>query len=37
MQVKNHYRINIAGIFVFLTGFTALAIYLTLPSEFQLT
>jgi hypothetical protein len=31
-QVKMHFRVNIVGIFVFLSGFSALACYLTLPA-----
>lgn len=31
-QVKMHFRINIVGIFILLSGFTALACYLTLPA-----
>jgi len=33
-EVKMHFRINIIGTTVFLSGFTALACYLTLPAEF---
>ena len=31
-QVKTHFRLNIVGIFIFLSGFSALACYLTLPA-----